>query len=581
MTDAHPYPPTGADRPLEPGTVVKDRYVLGAQLGDDRSGPIFEARDTALSQARGREQLVALQLLPAGLGGDEHRLERLKAEFVRVRSLSHPNISRVLDLASDEHGYFVTMELLEGASVAAILDEVSSEPLSKAEALAIVRAVGEALAYAHQRGIVHGEVDPESVFVTVDYEVKIKGFLRVRDELDPGALALPRSAGPDPRDDVRALARLACRLLAEADGDSDSDAGAGRVPKPSRIRGLTRKQRRTLTRALAPEREKRFANMRAFLAGLDIGDAEPLAHAVEAPAAEARTRWVAAAAVLVIAIGVTAAWFTRERIAATGAALQARVASMIGGPETSDAGGADAARPGVADALRPAAPDAELAAGAESSPAARADGLEPIELGPAATRMPTAPAAPGDSAQAAPADAAGSPRLEPLPALEPASDQSAADVRAGEPRGEAPGPGSGQGPSPAARDDPPPAVPEPSAPLGSVPPVLRFVEDSVTVRESAGAARLTVRRADTQTPATIAWWTVDGTATAADDFADLGRVVEEFPAGERDLVLLIPIVSDSMPEGDETFEVQVVEAVSEDDVASSSLRARVTIVDDD
>jgi hypothetical protein len=90
-----------------------------------------------------------------------------------------------------------------------------------------------------------------------------------------------------------------------------------------------------------------------------------------------------------------------------------------------------------------------------------------------------------------------------------------------------------------------------------------------------------IRRADGGRAAMVVWWTSDGTATASDDYADFGRVVEQFRQGEFDRTVFIPIVADALPESSESFYVNLSELSEQGAQQGELLQAVVTIIDDD
>jgi hypothetical protein len=96
----------------------------------------------------------------------------------------------------------------------------------------------------------------------------------------------------------------------------------------------------------------------------------------------------------------------------------------------------------------------------------------------------------------------------------------------------------------------------------------------------AAAAVLVLRGGGQRGVSSITWWTTSGTATAGVDYADLGRVVLQFPAGAQNRTIRIPIVGDGVVEGPETFSVHL--AAGEDaNAAEAQARAEVIINDDD
>jgi hypothetical protein len=121
---------------------------------------------------------------------------------------------------------------------------------------------------------------------------------------------------------------------------------------------------------------------------------------------------------------------------------------------------------------------------------------------------------------------------------------------------------------------PPPREPEP--PPG--PETFGFGSSTLNVSESeASAAVLVLREGDRRRPSSITWWTVDGTARAGSDFADLGKSVLRFAASEQNRAIYVPIVGDRAVEGSENFYIHIAAG----DSAETLARIEVVIVDDD
>ncbi len=118
--------------------------------------------------------------------------------------------------------------------------------------------------------------------------------------------------------------------------------------------------------------------------------------------------------------------------------------------------------------------------------------------------------------------------------------------------------------------------PEPEPPPG--PETFGFGSSTISVSEAdASAAVLVLRDGDRRRPSSITWWTVDGTARAGADFADLGRQVLRFAASEQNRAIRVPIVGDRAVEGPENFYIHIAAG----DSAETLARIEVVIVDDD
>ncbi len=156
---------TAAQRPLyhpaavpRIGRVLRERYRLESLLGMGAMGEVYRATDLLLQQPCA----VKLVFPGAVYGLKAHR--RFVNEARVVARLFHPNIVEVRDFNEDEDGTkFLVMELLEGLDLHEVLSRHGRLPLPRA--MEIIRAVGAALQYAHDLGIVHRDVKPENIFL--------------------------------------------------------------------------------------------------------------------------------------------------------------------------------------------------------------------------------------------------------------------------------------------------------------------------------------------------------------------------------------------------------------------------------
>ena len=128
-----------------------------------------------------------------------------------------------------------------------------------------------------------------------------------------------------------------------------------------------------------------------------------------------------------------------------------------------------------------------------------------------------------------------------------------------------------------------PATPPPPAPRPE-PLVLSFATHKITVRESQSMVVLDIVRASGVGAGSVVWWTTDDTAHARDDYASFGKRTERFGPEDNGRRIIIPIVSDSLREAAEHFQVHIAAARTD---ASDGTRigaidtVDVTILDDD
>ena len=238
----------------------------------------------------------------------------LRREFQSLQLLSHPNIIRVFDFDRDGPLLFFTMELLTGAPLSRLLQARKLIPLERPQAFALIREVGAALAYAHTRGAVHGDLNLRNIFITGSGEVRVMSFgashkARQNSQAPDHELTLPFSASnyascqvlegerADARDDVFSLACIAYLLLSGAHPFPKSTAMEARASK-LRVRrppNLSGRQWHALRSALRWERENRPADVPRWLRELELGGAAkklaPLHELLEMPAAKASLPW--------------------------------------------------------------------------------------------------------------------------------------------------------------------------------------------------------------------------------------------------------------------------------------------------
>ncbi|MGH8244147.1 MAG: Calx-beta domain-containing protein, partial [Steroidobacteraceae bacterium] len=135
-------------------------------------------------------------------------------------------------------------------------------------------------------------------------------------------------------------------------------------------------------------------------------------------------------------------------------------------------------------------------------------------------------------------------------------------------------------PESAPADLPPAPIAQAPAPaVAPGPPRFSFPQAATTVRESDVAARILIRRSGNLAgPATVSWWTADGTARADADYADLGARLERFEPGEESRTVFVPLTNDAVAEPPKSFTVLLGRGES---AADATAEMRVDIVDDD
>lgn len=142
-------------------------YSVLEKLGEGGMGEVYKAEDVRLGR------LVAIKFLSRQLCEDPVSRERFKRESLTSSSLEHPNICTVYDVGELEGRPYITMQYLEGCT----LDElIAQKSLDGEQQLQIGLKVAEALAFAHQRGVLHRDIKPGNILVSTTGEVKILDF---------------------------------------------------------------------------------------------------------------------------------------------------------------------------------------------------------------------------------------------------------------------------------------------------------------------------------------------------------------------------------------------------------------------
>ena len=152
-------------------------YRIVEKIASGGMGDVFLAEDTTL------ERRVALKTLPPALAGDADRRARLAREAKAIAALNHPNIVTVYSVERVGEVDFITMELVQGRSLAELLPRAGFA-LNRFFEIAI--PLVDAIAAAHQQGIMHRDLKPGNVMVSDEGRVKVLDFGLARAPRGPG-----------------------------------------------------------------------------------------------------------------------------------------------------------------------------------------------------------------------------------------------------------------------------------------------------------------------------------------------------------------------------------------------------------
>lgn len=318
------------------GRLLKKRFVLEDVLGEGGMGLVYRARDLRKVEAEDRNPYVAVKVLGQGFREHPQAFVSLQQEAVKSQKLAHPNIVTVYDFDREGNTIFMTMELLKGDPLDALLR--LEAPFSKEVALRYFRDLCAGLEYAHQRGLIHSDFKPGNIFVTTGGTVKILDFGIARaasksvlshdyDAGELGALTpayataeMVRGEAPSPSDDIYALACvLYLMLTGEHPYQRKSAAEAAELKlKPSRPECLNNREWAALSAALSLEKARRPANIAAFREGM------------LPPRRTGSLLALGAAALVVLAVG---GWYAWEQSRAEAQAREAMVQRLQAGKD--------------------------------------------------------------------------------------------------------------------------------------------------------------------------------------------------------------------------------------------------------
>ncbi|HEX6255590.1 MAG TPA: protein kinase [Euzebyales bacterium] len=261
-----------------PGDVIGGRYELLSRLGRGGMAEVFRAHDQRL----GRQ--VAVKVLAPHLLADARSIERFGREARAAASLNHPNIVNVFDAVNDGDTHAIVMELVEGPTLADVIEQDGQMDVADATQTAI--GICDALQAAHDRGLVHHDVKPRNVLFDADGALKVTDFGIARAassdittiQGSPPYLAPEQARGgqSDRRSDVYALGCVLFEMLAGRppfDGDSSSAIVMAHIDAPvpplSEFRpDAPRDLEQVVNRALAKDPAARYDSAAALRADL-------------------------------------------------------------------------------------------------------------------------------------------------------------------------------------------------------------------------------------------------------------------------------------------------------------------------
>ncbi len=555
-----------AHRSEEDRHLIAGRYRTLDRIGHGRLGEIFAATDGCYEEI-GVEQHLAIQIIPESVVRNNKLFNKLNLGYSKLRASTHPNIVDFMHFGRDGKFGYLTMELLDGASLRLVLDGGETLPLD--EVRPVIRGVGEALRFLHAKDVFHGNLTTRNVFITDEFEVRLLDVLPV----DP-AEALVRSIATSDsfgrctvEDDVFGLACLAYEMLSGKHPFNYSSPAEARLAglEAKRIDSLPDREWEALRLALSFDDQQKMSSVADFMREFGIQGTERIRPSVEQPATQEPVAYSAmeeaspinqpaapgqtnATAVRVAAVDSVSVIQNRpsnaRRVHKGNHPLRAVFLGMLlaGLSAWSYFGQPEEHIVNLISYL-----DERMDVGL----AEQSDGLIEIsETEPDRTVL-TDRVVPVDQ----PADAA-----QQNPEVQSAEPESAAMIEE----------------SVSALEQPT----NQSAPAAATEPELVVAEFVVSVSEGDGAARITTLRTEMfDTP--LIWWTSEHTANADEDYISINQKTMAGASFDESSMLHIPLVDDSLSEPRESFFVNIGRLVTQQGQIERIAVVRVDIIDDD
>ncbi|NLB17327.1 MAG: serine/threonine protein kinase, partial [Syntrophomonadaceae bacterium] len=207
--------------------LLQNRYKLLEKIGEGGMATVYKARCTLL------DRIVAVKILKDEYTRDSNLVAKFRSEAQSAARLSHPNIVNVYDVGEDQGANFIVMEYIEGINLKEYIEQKNL--LSPEEAISIALMICDALAQAHEKGLIHRDIKPHNIMLTRDGIAKVADFGIARaantatitfggDMVGSVHYVSPEQARGEPVDSTSDIYSLGCLLYEMVTGRVPFDA---------------------------------------------------------------------------------------------------------------------------------------------------------------------------------------------------------------------------------------------------------------------------------------------------------------------------------------------------------------------
>ncbi len=153
---------------LRAGVFLQNRYEIIDKIGSGGMSDVYRAKCHKLNR------MVAIKVLKEEFCSDASFVEKFKMEAQAAARLSHPNIVNVYDVIDEGDLHYIVMELIEGITLKSYIAKKGI--LGAREAIGIAIQVAQGIEAAHEHGIVHRDIKPQNIIISMDGKVKVADF---------------------------------------------------------------------------------------------------------------------------------------------------------------------------------------------------------------------------------------------------------------------------------------------------------------------------------------------------------------------------------------------------------------------